>query len=801
MLTNYLKIGLRNILTRKLHAFINILGLALGIAVVLLIGGYAVSELSVNKNIKDVERTYVIHSRWTPENLGVFYTTLGPFALTLNEQFPQLVEDSYRYTIASSTISAGNGKVFREQLQIGDSSFMTMFGFSLLHGNSNAVFRNDGIVLTEAIAQKYFGNADVIGEILTLQTNAGKKVDYQITGVLKNMSSNSVVNFTGGHTPNQIFLSMNSLKHFMNGADADWWFKYMVSIVKLAKGVTPADLESPMQQIVKANAPDEYKKSLMCELKPLTDYYLQWGDGKILKMVRMMSAVATFILLLVIANFISIMISSSSYRLREIGLRKLFGSVKRQLVGQFLMESILISFMSMVLALVLYALLRPAFQEMLERPLVPIHEFDIRVFVAIFSISVLTGCLAGIYPAFRLSRFKIVNAVKGKLPPLGEGHFIRKVLLCFQVTVASFVLISSVIIAQQLKFIQNYDLGYNKEGVLVITSVPREWNEKGISKVEVLRTELSDDPAILSASVSYEVPDGNAGNRYNFRTDDKKEVDMPLLEVDEHFAATYEIKLLAGSFFHYKQGSYESNRIVLNEQAARNFGWTAESAIGNQITYDEHEKPLTVVGVVENFHFTSLFESMAPISLVHIRDGSTYRYLSLRLSTNDKASTIEQLKKKWNSIFPETPFDHAFMEDKVNQFYSAEARVYKSSKVASLITIIVTMSGMVAFLSVSLTRRVKEIGIRRVNGATSGNLAVLLIKDFFWQFMVGGILAGIIAYHFLTNWLSNFQYRVDFPFYMMAAIHVSILIVMSVFVVGYSFNTIRMNPVKSLRYE
>jgi len=801
MLRNYFKIGLRNIWSSKLHSFINVIGLALGIAIILLIGGYVVSEFKVNKSIKDVDRTYVIHSQWSPQNLGVYYTTLGPLAKMMKDQFPTLIEDSYRYTIASSIISTGDGKVFKEQLQIGDSSFLEMFGFTLVHGNPKSPFINDGIVLTESMAKKYFGRTNVLGETLTLQTNAGQEVVFQVSGVLKDMPSNSVVNFAGNPTANEIFLSMNSLQHFMPGAEQDWSFKYMISIIKTHPDVTPSDLKKPLEQVVTANAPSEYKNNLVCDLKPLADYYLQWGDGKVLTMLQTLSAVAIFILLLVVANFVIIMISSSSRRLREIGLRKLFGGVRQQLIAQFLVECILISLMSMIVSFVLYVLLRPLFEDLLERPLLTIQEIKPSVFVLILLVTLMTGFIAGIYPAFRLSGFKIVHAVKGKLPAFGEGKFTRKFLLCFQVAIASFVLISSIIIARQLKFIQNYDLGYTKQNLMVITSVPREWDERGVSKMEAVRNDLLSDPAVTSVTISYEVPDGNAGNRYNFSSISEKQVDMPLLEVDEYFAQTFGLDLIAGNFFHYEEGNYQSHRVVLNEEAVRSFGWTPQTAIGSLITYDQNAKPLTVVGVVRNFHFKSLFESVAPLSMVHIRDGSSYRYLSLSLNSVDQNNTISRLAKKWAATFPNAPFDYVFMEDKINQFYAAENRIYKSSKLASVLTFIVTLSGIVAFMSVSLVRRVQEIGIRRVHGATSINLILLLIKDFTWQFIVGGALAFAMAYYFLKAWLNNFQYRIDIPFATFLVAHLVILLVMALLITAYSLRTINMNPVKALRYE
>jgi putative ABC transport system permease protein len=584
MIRNYFKIAFRTIRKGDVHFFLNISGLALGITVILLIGEYVTNELNVNRDLKDVDRTYVIHSRWSPENLGVYYTTLGPLAEVLRGQLPLQVEDSYRYTLASSTVSSSAAKIFREQLQIGDTSLIAMFGFPLAHGNAKAAFADDGIVITETIARKYFGKTDVIGEHLILQTNSGIKVPNQITAVLKDLSSNSVVNFANAPVHNEIFLPMSSLRHFMKGAEQDWSFKYMVSIIKLSKSIPASDIEESLNSLISAHAPPEFKNSLVSELKPLRGYYLQWGEGKMYKMVRVLSMIAIFILLLVVSNFISIMISGSSHRLREIGLRKLFGGVRRQLIIQFLAESVFVSFISMVLALVLYAVLRSPMQDLLGKPLTPLRNFEMTVLLGITLLSVVIGCLAGLYPAFRLSKFKIVNAVKGKLPAFGEGNLVRKSLLCFQITVASFVLISSIFIARQLEFIQNFDLGFDQEGIMVITSLPREWNENGVSKLEAMRTNLLNQKDIINASISYEVPDGNAGNRYNFRSMLGKSVDMPLLNVDENFARTYGLQMLAGTFFHDNSGAYQKNCVVVSERAVNEFGWTPEDAIGKHIS-------------------------------------------------------------------------------------------------------------------------------------------------------------------------------------------------------------------------
>lgn len=801
MIRNYFKIAFRTIRNGDVHFFLNIMGLGLGIAVVMLIGGYIINELNVNRNLKDVDRTYVIHSRWSPENLGVYYTTLGPLSAAIRDQFPLQVEGSYRYTLASSTLSSSMGKMFREQLQIGDTSLITMFGFRLAHGNAKAVFTDDGIVITENIARKYFSRTDVVGERLILQTNSGLKVPNQITAVLKDLPSNSVVNFANTPVHNEIFLPMSSLRHFMDGAEDDWSFKYMVSIIKLSEGIPASDIEKNLNSLISAHAPPEFANSLVSELKPLRDYYLQWAEGKMYKMVRVLSMIALFILLLVVSNFISIMISGSSHRLREIGLRKLFGGVRRQLIIQFLAESVFVSFISMVLALVLYVVLRPPLQELLGKPLTPLHDFEMRVLFGITLLSVAIGCLAGLYPAFRLSNFKIVNAVKGKLPAFGEGKLMRKSLLCFQITVASFVLITSIFIARQLEFIQNFNLGFDQEGIMVITSLPREWNENGVTKLEAIRTSLLNQKDIVNASISYEVPDGNAGSRYNFRSTLDKNVDMPLLNVDENFARTYGLQMLAGTFFYDGTGTYQKNRVVVTERAANEFGWTPEEAIGKHISSEEHEVPFTIVGVVKNFHFYSLFKSIEPISMIHIRDKLSYRYLSLRLNSEDPLNTIKRLQQTWTDLFPEAPFDYVFMDDKLRQYYSVEDRMHKSSKVATIIATFIMVCGIVAFMSVSLVRRVKEIGIRRVHGATPASIIILFLKEFSWQYILGGIFSCALAYYFLTSWLAGFQYKISLSAVTFMVTYLAVVLVMVVLITVYSLRTVLMNPVNTLRYE
>ncbi len=411
MLKNYFKIAWRNIIKSKFYSSVNIVGLSTGIAFTLLIGAYVWSELQVNTQLKNADRQYVLQSKWKNPNQGLDLTTMGPLAKALREQYPDLVANYYRWDGVTSNVSKGD-KSFREGLQICDSTMFNMYGFTLLHGNPKTAF--DGpfsLVITSERAKKYFGKTDVLGQTLTIESFSGSKHDFIITGVLKNPSKNSVT-YLNDDNNNQFYISSNNLAYF--GRNMDWPNQYIVGYVELQKGVKPKDLEKPMQYLMKQNAPPQIAADMTPYLVPLKDYYLNANNGLVKKMLYALSAIAVFILMMAVINFINMSVSRSATRMREIGIRKVLGGLKKQLIMQFLIESIILVFFATGFAIIMYVLSKETFSNILGKEIPSLGDFPLYFIafplVAYFDHWVYSRHLSCICVVV----FKIRRVIKGK---------------------------------------------------------------------------------------------------------------------------------------------------------------------------------------------------------------------------------------------------------------------------------------------------------------------------------------------------------------------------------------------------
>lgn len=786
MFNYYLKMAVRSLLKNRLYSAINILGLSIGLCLSMLMLVFALGELNVNSQIKNVDRHYVIESEWSSEGAGVGYTTLGPLAASLHANYPTLVSNYYRFSLATVLVSSTPERAFKEELQISDTSMLSMFGFKILHGSRDGAFSNNGIVLTASMAQKFFNKENALGEVLTIRSNEGEALPFTVNAVLADLPFNSVTNFTANPAANQLFVSMAHVEKF-SGKKVDelWDFKYMVSVVELADGASPAHLQQPMTSLIKTNAPQEISQTLKPRLNPLKSHYLNWEEGKARKMIQTLSLIVLFVLLLATANFVSMMITKSSGRLKEIGVRRLLGEGRSHLMIQFFTESILISLISLVLALGLYQVSYLQVGNILGKTLPPVWEFGLLIFLLAVALAFLIGLLAGLYPALRLSGIKLSEAVKGKLSASGEGRLVRHTLISFQMMVALFVLIASMVITMQFTFLKDYPLGYDKEGLLVISSVPRTWNEEGVDRLKAVSHELEQLPGVAAVTASYEVPDGNAGNRFSFfalgqNTADNQE--MPLLKTDEAFAETYGLEMVSGTYFHPENSAYAPNTIVINETAARSFGWEPQNALGKQINWEGNETPFTVIGVVKDFNFYSLTESMTPLAIIHLRHWNIYRYLSIKIKGDQLSSLASLVEDKWSELYPGVPYEYVYMEDKLEQFYGNENRLLGAFRFANIVIIIITVVGIAVFMSFSLLKRRKELGVRLVLGASKLNLVLLYLREFSLHFIIACMGAFLLAYYFLDGWLENFYYRINIPFEQFAAMGMVMLLLVSLLI-------------------
>ncbi|MCE7069787.1 ABC transporter permease [Dyadobacter sp. CY327] len=613
MIQNYFKIAWRNLLKRKFYSLVMIFGLSVGMTFTFLIMSYVWGEMRVNSDLRNADNQYIVRSKWKNPDMGIDMATLGPLGATLKADYPGLVANFYRYDGITVAVSK-NDKHFRDEVQTGDSTLLVMYGFPLLHGDAKtALNRSNSVAITEEKALKYFGRTDVLGETLTLHNFIGGKQEFQVTAVLKTLGNNSVNNLLP--KPVEIFIPLSSLDG-RKGAEDNWDFPYMITYIELQNGIMPKDLQKPIAQTLATHGSANTKANLEIYLTPLKEYYLDANNGLVRKMIYTLSGVTLFILLMAIVNFVNISIGKSSSRLKEIGVRKVLGSQKMQLVGQFLAESIILALLAMFLSILFYEISRGAFSDILGKPLPSsLALFPYSLVMPLFC-AFLIGLMAGIYPAFVLSGISSIDSMKGKLKSIRENVLLRQGLVASQFVIALFVFAGAVVIAKQVDYFFNKNLGYNKES-LVSIAVPRDWTPEGLAKMEAIRDQLSQLKEVSNVSLSYEIPNGNNGGHtglYKSGQDSTQAIHTQFVSTDEKYADTYQIKILAGKFFNAKQGAFQANRIVLNQTAAKALGFAnPQDAVGQQVRVHNVPGILTVDGVSADFNFASMHQVIKPL--------------------------------------------------------------------------------------------------------------------------------------------------------------------------------------------
>ncbi|MCF0073293.1 ABC transporter permease [Dyadobacter sp. CY261] len=800
MLKNYFKIAWRNLLKRRFYSLVTILGLTVGMTFSFLIISYIWGELNVNADLRNADNQYIIRSRWTNPDMGMDLTTLGPLSKALKADYPNLVANYYRYDAITVAVSHGD-KHFREDVQTGDSTLLAMYNFPLLHGDARtALNAPNSIVITENKALKYFGRSNVVGESLTLHNFMGGKQEYQIMAVMKNPSFNSVTHLL--NSPAEIFFPFSSLEG-RKGSEDNWGFAFMVNYIELKNGVTPEDLAKPIAQEIATHTPDAIKANLQVYLTPLRDYYREANNGIVSKMILTLSGITAFIILMAIVNFVNIFIGSSSSRLKEIGVRKALGGLKRQLVAQFLAEAILLAMLAMLVSMGLYALLRPAFADVLGKNIGSLWSLMPYSLLLPLLFALVTGTLAGLYPAWVLSRIPSVESMKGKLRSVKDNIFFRRSLIAAQFTIALFVIAGAGIMGRQVDYFFNKNLGYDKES-LVTLGVPRDWTPDGLSKMERVRDGLSNLKEVKSISLSYEIPNGNGGGYglYKPGQDSTSAVMTTFLRTDVGYANTYNMRMLAGKFLQEPNTAYQPDNIVLNEAAIRSLGYaSARDAVGQQLRVHFYDKPLTITGVVQDFHFASMHQTIKPLAFADVRGTNTYRYLSIRLHAGNLGSSMNVVEQKWHELMPDAPFEYAFMDETLQKLYMTEMQLKKASRIATILSVVIVLLGILGMVSLNVARRTREVGIRKVLGATSLHVVLLFLKEFLAILIIALAIAFPLVLLLGKQWLATYAYRMEIGWDIFAGIGIAFGVMITVLVATQTYKTAVMDPVKSLRSE
>jgi putative ABC transport system permease protein len=808
MIQNYLKIALRNLLRNKVYSFINIGGLAVGMATCLLITLYVLDEISYDRFNEKADRIYRldmdIKFGGSEKSYAVSPAPAGPALL---RDYP-FIENYVRIRENGVVITKGKETINEQNVAFADSSLFEVFTLPMLYGNpKNALSQPNSVVITESIAKKYFNTVQVLGKVLTID----KTQLYKITGVIKDIPENS-------HIKRNIYMSMLNYEDskrniwVSNNYNTYLLFKQKVDPSQLRarfREIQKKYMQPEIFQILGIKTMEDFEKSgnyMRFDLMPLKQIHLysnkvaEIGTNSNIQYVYIFSAIALFILLIACVNFMNLSTARSVNRAKEVGVRKVLGTIRSYLIGQFLSESILLSLIAFILGFgIAYALL-PYFNDLAAKQMNLSLEQKPFLLPALLFFSILIGLLAGIYPALVLSAFKPISVLKGKLTTSSRGGYLRSGLVVFQFFASAFLIICTIVIYRQLNFIQQKNLGFNREQVLVIN----ETNLLGTG-LESFRNELLQLKETKSATISGFLPTPSYRNSNSFwpegELNAEKGINMQFWEVGHDYTKTLGMQLLQGRDFD-RNMSTDSSALIINESAAKIFGY--KNPIGRKLFMyaDIQTKRMiafTIIGVVKNFNYESLRENVGAMSMC--LSTKSYGMISIRLQTDNAKEAIAKIENKWKSRVGATPLNYQFLDEAFDSMYRSEQRIGKIFISFAILAIFIACLGLFGLATFTAEQRTKEIGIRKILGASVSQIVRLLSKDFIQLVIVGIVIASPIAYYFMDKWLQDFAYRVEISWWIFASAGI-IAIVIALLTVSYqAIKAALANPVKSLRTE
>ena len=801
MFKNYFKTAIRNLWKNKIFSFINISGLAIGLACCILMFLFIQNELSYDKfnihaaNIYRV--TSITESTDGKANLAV---TPSPWAPLMQRDYPEIKKYVRLLKDEKSLVGKpGEEHNYEKDFLFCDSTFFDVFSFTLLKGDPHhALDAPNSIVLTKEMATKYFGNNNPIGKPLEITTSFGRTFTLQVTGIADDPPANLHFTFNA-------LISMQTIGDISNF----WSFHMFYTYVLLTDGTSVNALENKFKQFSQKyidNNPNADGKQEI-HLQPIADIHLrsqttgEIGTNGDITYVYVFSGIALFVLLIACFNFMNLSTVRSLQRAKEVGLRKVVGAERKQLIKQFLGESILVSCIALMLSLLITALALPLFNRLSERSLSLDFTNNYYLILLLTLLVLFVGIIAGIYPAFVLSSFKPVEVLKGKFTKSFKGDMLRKVLVSFQFIISIILIASTIIVYRQLQFMQTKNPGFNKEQMLVVT-LP---GSSDSAQLESFKTSLLNNPGILSAAAASTLPDVKipVNMVHNENAAQGKNASMQMLFVDEDFIKTMQMKIVAGRGFSKKFTTDESEGFILNEEAIKQSGWQApEQAIGKTFEWvlpDRVLKTGKIIGVVKNFNITPLKSAVQPL-VMHIAP-YRFRYLYIRYNNLTPNTVINMAQKKFKEFYTAQPFEFTFLDDTLNSMYKSETRLGNIFEYFSALAILIACLGILGLSVYSSHQRTKEIGIRKVLGANTASIVAELSKDFLKPVIIAAIVAAPVAYIAMNKWLQGFAYRINIDWWVFAIAGVVAFLIALLTVSFQSIKAAVANPVKSLRTE
>jgi len=821
MVKNYLKIALRSILKKKIFSLVNILGLATGSAAFLLLIQYVDFQHSYDEFHKNPESIYrVTLAQYLNNELMLEsaenYPGVGP-AMVADisgvESYARLYNMGYKNNIIITYEDAPEGPIAYKHRKFlyADSSFLPMFGYVMLKGDvKTALAEPNSAVISEKYAKMYFGDIEPIGKMLHSKDDDFNDELCKVTGVFKNLPENTHLKF-------DVLFSYKTLYSRGDWAPSryneSWGRKDMYTYVRLAENKKPEEIESQLSELVDKYSPDlqERNREDVLALQPLTSIHLHSKLAEEAEAngnadnVNAMLIVAFFIIILAWVNYINLSTSKAMERANEVGVRKSLGAFRKQLINQFLMESVIINFISILIAVLFVIVALPLFNNISGLALTVVDFLSAKFIVITIVLWLIGTILSGIYPALILSSFKPVVVLKGKLQSQSKGVNLRKSLVVFQFITSVSLIAGTLIVYNQLDYMQNKDIGMNVDQVLVVERpgiAPRD-RDAFSSAIDVFRDEVEKEPNVEAIAASVTVPGKKreykvGAKPYGAADDDL--VTLRLNSMDYQFIDVFEMDILAGRAFSEEFTNDPDTSVIVTKSAAEALGFEKpEDAVGQTISLPAFRWNPIIAGVVNDYNQESLQKSLDPIIFYCTQYGG--EFYSMRVRADDLNETIEHVEDSWNKAFPGNPFIYFFLDDYFNRQYQNEARFGDLFGAFSILAIFIGCLGLFGLSAYTTQQKTKEIGIRKVLGSNDPQIFVLLSKSFVLLILISIVVAVPLTYYFMSLWLDTFAYKQAIPIWVFVAAGISVLAVALITISFQTVKAMRTNPVDSLRYE
>jgi len=811
MIKNYLKIAWRNLVRNKTFSLINIVGLAIGLACFIMIALYVADELSYDRHNEKVDRIYRVNSDIVfGGNKLHLAVACDPMGATLKKDYPQVEEFVRFYTSnGSKLVKKGNEYINEDRVVHADSTLFNVFTLPAIAGDTKTALNEPNtVVITASAAKKYFGSTDAVGK--TIETNVHNSTLYKVTAVIKDIPRTSHFNFDFIFSMDNVnypwgnYLSMNHQTYIVlkKGTDHKAFEKNFAQVID--KYVIPQ-----AKEFMNISSTEEFEKAgnkLEFSLMPLADIHLysdrtpELGVNGNIQYVYIFSVVALFVLLIACINFMNLSTARSSNRAKEVGIRKVLGTEKRSLVTQFLTESIIMAFIALIFAVCLVWLFISYFNDISGKNLAMVDLLKPQYLAVLLILPFAVGGLAGSYPAFYLSSFRPIAVLKGKINAGFKRSNLRNVLVVSQFSISIILIVGTIIVYRQLNYIQNKKLGFNKDQLLTVNGTG------ALSSPEAFKTEVSKMTGVKGAAFTGYLPvsgSARSDNTYSKESvmDSKNGLNMQTWIIDHDYINVMGMEMVRGRNFSREFGT-DSSGLIINETTARLLGY--ENPVGKKIyTYfqDQFSNRLVsydIIGVVKNFHFESLKETIGPLCF---RLGNSTWSTSFKVNTSNIKSLIAGIETKWKAMAPGMPFSYQFVDESFDNMYRDELRTGKLGLGLAVIAILIACLGLFGLAAYMAEQRTKEIGVRKVLGASVTNIVTMLSGNFLKLVVLSSLIAFPISWWAMNKWLEDFAFRINIGWWVFVAAGLSAVVIALATISFQAIKAAIVNPVQSLRTE